>query len=219
MDMLVKCLEQMLGFKYVIFVLKVFIENFVEIGIKEYFSKVDIGLVNIMIFNNYIDGLCLCMSVQIMVNLNLYLFFKGYYVYGFKDYCFKYMGEVEYFFNKKEYLLCEFLKNFIMFSYQYDVMFFMDKFLKIDKDNVFVFFKIFMVDQMFYVWNIVLKYENEIQFGLKIMVEVKYSIDEFIGGLVYIINDDQKMLVFEIQIMEVFLVFCYVLGEIFVNIK
>lgn len=219
MDMLVKRLEQMPGFKYVIFVLKAFIENFVETGTKEHPSKVDIGPVNTMISNNYIDGLRLRMSAQTTANLNPHLFFKGYYAYGFKDHRSKYMGEVEYSFNKKEYLPREFPKNSITFSYQYDVMSPTDKFLKTDKDNVFVSFKTSTVDQMSYVRNIALKYENETQFGLKTTVEVKHSTDEPTGGLAYITNDDQKTLVPEIQTMEASLVFRYAPGETFVNTK
>lgn len=219
MDMLVKRLEQMPGFKYVIFVLKAFIENFVETGTKEHPSKVDIGPVNTMISNNYIDGLRLRMSAQTTANLNPHLFFKGYYAYGFKDHRSKYMGEVEYSFNKKEYLPREFPKNSITFSYQYDVMSPTDKFLKTDKDNVFVSFKTSTVDQMSYVRNIALKYENETQFGLKTTVEVKHSTDEPTGGLAYITNDDQKTLVPEIQTMEVSLAFRYAPGETFVNTK
>ena len=219
MDMLVKRLEQMPGFKYVIFVLKAFIENFVETGTKEHPSKVDIGPVNTMISNNYIDGLRLRMSAQTTANLNRHLFFKGYYAYGFKDHRSKYMGEVEYSFNKKEYLPREFPKNSITFSYQYDVMSPTDKFLKTDKDNVFVSFKTSTVDQMSYVRNIALKYENETQFGLKTTVEVKHSTDEPTGGLAYITNDDQKTLVPEIQTMEASLAFRYAPGETFVNTK
>ena len=219
MDMLVKRLEQMPGFKYVIFVLKAFIENFVETGTKEHPSKVDIGPVNTMISNNYIDGLRLRMSAQTTANLNPHLFLKGYYAYGFKDHRSKYMGEVEYSFNKKEYLPREFPKNSITFSYQYDVMSPTDKFLKTDKDNVFVSFKTSTVDQMSYVRNIALKYENETQFGLKTTVEVKHSTDEPTGGLAYITNDDQKTLVPEIQTMEASLAFRYAPGETFVNTK
>ena len=219
MDMLVKRLEQMPGFKYVIFVLKAFIENFVETGTKEHPSKVDIGPVNTMISNNYIDGLRLRMSAQTTANLNPHLFFKGYYAYGFKDHRSKYMGEVEYSYNKKEYLPREFPKNSITFSYQYDVMSPTDKFLKTDKDNVFVSFKTSTVDQMSYVRNIALKYENETQFGLKTTVEVKHSTDEPTGGLAYITNDDQKTLVPEIQTMEASLAFRYAPGETFVNTK
>lgn len=219
MDMLVKRLEQMPGFKYVIFVLKAFIENFVETGTKDNPSKVDIGPVNTMISNNYIDGLRLRMSAQTTANLNPHLFLKGYYAYGFKDHRSKYMGEVEYSFNKKEYLPREFPKNSITFTYQYDVMSPTDKFLKTDKDNVFVSFKTSTVDQMSYVRDIALKYENETQYGLKTTVEVKHSKDEPTEGLAYITNDDQKTLIPEIQTMEASLAFRYAPGETFINTK
>ena len=219
MDMLVKRLEQMPGFKYVIFVLKAFIENFVETGTKDNPSKVDIGPVNTMISNNYIDGLRLRMSAQTTANLNPHLFLKGYYAYGFKDHRSKYMGEVEYSFNQKEYLPREFPKNSITFTYQYDVMSPTDKFLKTDKDNVFVSFKTSTVDQMSYVRDIALKYENETQYGLKATVEVKHSKDEPTGGLAYITNDDQKILIPEIQTMEASLAFRYAPGETFINTK
>lgn len=219
MDVLVKRLEQMPGFKYVIFVLKAFIENFVETGTKDHPSKVDIGPVNTMISNNYIDGLRLRMSAQTTANLNPHLFFKGYYAYGFKDHRSKYMGEVEYSFNKKEYLPREFPKNSITFNYQYDVMSPTDKFLKTDKDNVFVSFKTSTVDQMSYVRNIALKYENETQFGLKTTVEVKHSTDEPTGGLAYITNDDRNAWIPEIQTMEASLAFRYAPGETFINTK
>ena len=219
MDVLVKRLEQMPGFKYVIFVLKAFVENFVETGTKDHPSKVDIGPVNTMISNNYIDGLRLRMSAQTTANLNPHLFFKGYYAYGFKDHRSKYMAEMEYSFNKKEYLPRVFPKNSITLTYRYDVMSPTDKFLKTDKDNVFVSFKTTTVDQMSYVRNVALKYENETQYGLKTTVEVKHSKDEPTGGLAYITNDDKKTLIPDIQTMEASLAFRYAPGETYINTK
>ena len=199
--------------------LKAFVENFVETGTKDHPSKVDIGPVNTMISNNYIDGLRLRMSAQTTANLNPHLFFKGYYAYGFKDHRSKYMAEMEYSFNKKEYLPREFPKNSITLTYRYDVMSPTDKFLKTDKDNVFVSFKTTTVDQMSYVRNVALKYENETQYGLKTTVEVKHSKDEPTGGLAYITNDDKKTLIPDIQTMEASLAFRYAPGETYINTK
>ncbi|MGG6499388.1 UNVERIFIED_CONTAM: hypothetical protein NY603_41355, partial [Bacteroidetes bacterium 56_B9] len=56
MDVFVNRLEQIPGFKYIIFGAKALIENFVETGSKEHPSKVDIGPINTMISSNYIDG-------------------------------------------------------------------------------------------------------------------------------------------------------------------
>ena len=217
MSSFVDDLTKIKGFKYIMFVLKAFIENFVETSTPD--SKVDIGPINTMITSNYIDGLRLRASAQTTANLNPHLFFKGYYAYGFKDHRSKYMAEMEYSFNKKEYLPREFPKNSITLTYRYDVMSPTDKFLKTDKDNVFVSFKTTTVDQMSYVRNVALKYENETQYGLKTTVEVKHSKDEPTGGLAYITNDDKKTLIPDIQTMEASLAFRYAPGETYINTK
>ena len=94
-----------------------------------------------------------------------------------------------------------------------------DKFLKTDKDNVFVSFKILQWTKMSYVRNVALKYENETQYGLKTTVEVKHSKDEPTGGLAYITNDDKKTLIPDIQTMEASLAFRYAPGETYINTK
>ena len=219
MDIFVKRLEEIPGFKYVIFVAKAFIENFVETGSKEHPSKVDIGPINTMISNNYIDGLRLRVSAQTTANLNPHLFLKGYYAYGFKDDRSKYKGEVEYSFNKKEYLPREYPKHSIAASYQFDVMSPMDKFLKTDKDNVFVSWKTTTVDQMSYVRNIILKYEWESNFGLSTNVQFRNSKDEPTGQLVYIKNDGLETKLHDITTMEASVGLRYAPGETFVNTK
>lgn len=219
MDVFVKRLEEIPGFKYIIFVAKAFIENFVETGSKEHPSKVDIGPINTMISNNYIDGLRLRVSAQTTANLNPHLFLKGYYAYGFKDQRSKYKGEVEYSFNKKEYLPREYPKHSIAASYQFDVMSPMDKFLKTDKDNVFVSWKTTTVDQMSYVRNMVLKYEWESNFGLSTNVQLRNSKDEPTGRLVYIKNDGLETRLRDITTMEASVGLRYAPGETFVNTK
>ena len=219
MDVFVKRLEEIPGFKYVLFVARAFIENYVETGSKEHPSKVDIGPINTMISNNYIDGVRLRISAQTTANLNPHWFLKGYYAYGFKDDRSKYKGEVEYSFKKKEYLPREFPKNSISASYQYDVMSPMDKFLKTDKDNVFVSWKTTTVDQMSYVRNITLKYEWESYVGLSTIVQLRNSNDEPTGNLKYIKNDMQETLLHDITTMEASFGIRYAPGETFVNTK
>ena len=158
-------LAKIKGFKYIMFVLKAFIENFVETSTPD--SKVDIGPINTMISSNYIDGLRLRASAQTTANLHPNLFLKGYYAYGFKDHRSKYMGEVEYSFDKKEYLPREFPKHSLTFTYQYDNMLPSDKFVNTDKDNVFTSFKVCTVDQYNYERKATIKYEREREFGFK----------------------------------------------------
>ena len=89
MDSFIKNIENIKGFKYIIFGLKALIENFVDTGTKEHPSKVDIGPVNTMITKNFIDGLRTRVSAQTTANLNPHWFANGYYAHGWdskKDY-------------------------------------------------------------------------------------------------------------------------------------
>lgn len=185
MDQFVDNLSKIKGFKYIIFVAKAFIENFVETGSKDHPSKVDIGPINTIISENYIDGLRLRASAQTTANLNPHLFLRGYYAYGFKDEKSKYKGEIEYSFNKKEYLPREYPINSLTFSYSYDNMLPTDKFMATDKDNVFTSFKVCTVDQYNYERTASIKYEREQLSGLKTTVILKHSNYEPCGKLFY----------------------------------
>ncbi len=194
MDSFINNLSKIKGFKYIIFIAKAFIENFVETGSKNHPSKVDIGPINTMISSNYIDGLRLRMSAQTTANLNPHLFLKGYYAYGFKDKRSKYMGEVEYSFNKKEYLPREYPKNSLTFTYQYDNMLPTDKFLGTDKDNVFTSLKVTSVDQYNYERTARLKYELEMETGLKTTFSLKHGNYEPCGKLFYRTMENESQL-------------------------
>ena len=185
MDVFVNNLSKIKGFKYIIFGAKALIENYVETGSKDHPSKVDIGPINTIISKNYIDGVRLRASAQTTANFNPHLFLKGYYAYGFKDQRSKYMGEVEYSFNKKEYLPREYPKNSFTFTYQYDNMLPTDKFMGTDKDNMFTAFKFTEVDQYNYERTASLKYEFESHVGLKTTVQLKHANYEPCGKLFY----------------------------------
>ena len=185
MDVFVKSLQQIKGFKYVLFCLKALIENFVETGDKDHPSKIDIGPCNTIITQNSVDGLRLRASGQTTANLNKHWFFKGYGAYGFRDSRWKYMGEVEYSFNKKEYLPREFPKNSIAFHYQYDVVSPNDKFVHTDKDNMFTSFKFTDVNQMLYERYGQLTYEREYENGFKMQVQLRNSNNEACDQLKY----------------------------------
>lgn len=176
-------LTKIKGFKYIIFGLKALIENFVETSTPD--SKVDIGPINTIISSNYIDGLRLRGSLQTTAKLHPHLFLKGYYAYGFKDRKSKYMGEMEYSFNKKEYLPREYPKNSLTLTYQYDNMLPSDKFISTDKDNVFTALKVCSVDQYNYERKATVKYEREREFGLKTTAMFRHANYEPCGELFY----------------------------------
>lgn len=186
MDLLIRRLEQVKGFKAVLFVGKAFIENFVETSTDpKKPSKVDIGPVNTMISQNFVDGLRLRASAQTTANFNPHLFLRGYVAYGFKDNEWKGMGEVTYSFNKKAYLPREFPVNNLTINYNRDVMSPSDKFLPTDKDNVFTSFKWTTVDHMMYYETLRLLWDREWSNGLRLKLQARTERDEPTAALFY----------------------------------
>ncbi|MEG1579914.1 MAG: DUF5686 family protein [Bacteroidaceae bacterium] len=186
MPLFVKEIQNVKHFKEFMFVLKAFVENFVETSTDpKKPSKVDLGPVNTSISQNYIDGLRLRLSAQTTANLNPHLFARGYAAYGFKDNRWKGLGEVTYSFNEKAYLPREFPVNNVTLTYQNDVISPSDKFLPTDKDNVFTSFKVTTVDQMMYTENIKLKYEVEWENGIRVNAQIQHTKDEPTGKLFF----------------------------------
>ena len=178
-------LAKIKGFKYVLFGLKALIENFVETGTKDHPSKVDIGPINTILTSNFIDGTRLRASAQTTANLNPNWFFKGYVAYGFKDEKMKYLGQVEYSFDKKGYLARVFPKHAIAVSYQYDNMLPSDKFINTDKDNMFTSLKWAKQDLYNYERKFTINYEHERESGLKTHAMLRHANYEPCGNLFY----------------------------------
>lgn len=180
MDAFVHNLEQIKGFKYIIFGAKALIENYVETGNP---SKVDIGPINTMISSNFIDGVRTRLSAQTTAKLNPHLFLSGYYARGWDSHKNYYKGEVTYSFNKKEYLPREFPKRTLTFSSTYDVTSPSDKFMHTDKDNVFTALKWTKVDKMMFYNRQELTFEREEDWGFKTTVSMKTEDNEACGYL------------------------------------
>lgn len=215
----VRELTEIPGFKYVVFALKTLFENYIETTIGDNPSKFDIGPINTTITSNYIDGLRLRFSGRTTAQLHPQLFLSGYGAYGFKDKKWKYEGTVTYAFHKQEFFPWEFPKHNISFTYKYDVMSPMDKFLATDKDNVFVSWKIKTVDQMSYVRDAILKYEVENNAGLGLTVTAKHRNDEPAGNLKYFRNNSEATFVKDITTTELGVTLEYAPGRTYVNTK
>ena len=180
MDAFVHNLEQIKGFKYIIFGLKAFIENFVETGNP---SKVDIGPINTMLTSNPVDGLRTRISAQTTAKLNPNWFASGYFARGWDSKKNYYKADLIYSFNKKEYLPREFPKRTLTLSSTYDIMAPSDKFMKTDKDNVFTSFKWSKVDKMMFYNRQEIKYEREEDWGFKTTIGFKTEENEGALGL------------------------------------
>lgn len=185
MDEFVHRVEQMKGFKYIIFGLKALIENFVETGGKDHPSKVDIGPVNTMFTRNFIDGFRTRISAQTTANLSRHWFLAGYMARGWGSKKNYYSGEITYSFNRKEYLPREFPKRTVSFKSTYDIMSPSDKFLRTDKDNVFTALKWAKVDAMMFYNRQQLTLEREEEWGMKTTLSLQTEENEAAGSLFF----------------------------------
>lgn len=173
------------GFKYLLFGMKVLIENYVETGGKTHPSLVDIGPINTMVSTNFIDGMRTRLSAQTTANLNPHLFVSGYYARGWDSRKNYYKGQVTYSFNKKEYMPWESPKRTLTFTSTYDVCSPSDKFMPTDKDNVFTSFKWTDVDKMMFYNRQELAFEYEQDWGFKTTVRLKTEENEACGKLYF----------------------------------
>lgn len=228
MDLFMNRIEQIPGFKYVIFGAKALIENFVETGSKEHPSKFDFGPINTIITSNYVNGTRFRLSGLTTGNLHPHWSFSGYGAYGTKDRKWFYSAQAAYSFNKREYVLWEFPKHYLAFKYTYDVMSPMDKYLATDKDNVFVGWKWATVDQMSYIRDATLTYELETPVGFSMQAMARLRNDEPAGGVLQYWKNDGKTpgvwdetntLIKDITTTELGISLRYAPGETFVNTK
>ena len=228
MDLFMNRIEQIPGFKYVIFGAKALIENFVETGSKDHPSKFDFGPINTIITSNYVNGTRFRLSGLTTGNFHPHWNFSGYGAYGTKDHKWFYSAQAAYSFNKREYVLWEFPKHYLAFKYTYDVMSPMDKYLDTDKDNVFVGWKWTTVDQMSYIRDATLTYELETPIGFSMKAMARLRNDEPAGGVLQYWKNDGKVpgvwdetntLIKDITTTELGISLRYAPGETFVNTK
>lgn len=228
MDLFMNRIEQIPGFKYVIFGAKALIENFVETGSKDHPSKFDFGPINTIITSNYVNGTRFRLSGLTTGNLDPHWSFSGYGAYGTRDRKWFYSAQAAYSFNKREYVLWEFPKHYLAFKYTYDVMSPMDKYLATDKDNVFVGWKWTTVDQMSYIRDATLTYELETPIGFSVQAMARLRNDEPAGGVLQYWKNDGKTpgvwdesntLIKDITTTELGVSLRYAPGETFVNTK
>ena len=187
MDQFIHGLENIKGFKYIIWVAKAFIENFVETSLdKEHPSKVDIGPVNTMLTKNFVDGIRTRISAQTTANLDSNLFLAGYVARGWESKKNYYSGSVIWSFNKKDYLPREFPKRTLSLTSTYDIMSPSDKFMHTDKDNVFTAFKWAKVDKMMFYNRQTLAFEREEDWGFRTTLQLKCEENEGAGQLFFV---------------------------------
>ena len=185
MPNMIRSIQNAKGYGWIMWIVRAFIENYVETAPQGKKNYVDFGPVNTIVSSNFIDKVRFRLSAQTTANLHPQLFLKGYVAYGIRDKKWKYLGEVEYSFLKKQYSQEEFPRNSITFSTRYDVMAPSDALLPTDKDNVFTSFKTQTVDQMAYFRHYNLRYVYEFDNNFSITTQLRHLTQNPTGSLFY----------------------------------
>lgn len=185
MKQMVQQMTQAKGYGWIIWIVRAFVENYVETSPHDKKNYVDFGPVNTVISSNFIDKVRLRASFQTTAHLNPHLFLKGYAAYGVRDRKWKYEAEAEYSFIEKQYSPEEFPRNSIALSTRYDVMAPSDALLPTDKDNVFASFKTQTIDHMSYYRQHTLRYVYEFDNHLGITTQLRHTRQTPTGALFY----------------------------------
>ena len=185
MDRFLQGMKSTKGFGWLLVGMKAVMENYVETTKGDNPSKVDIGPINSMISSNYIDGFRMRVSAQTTANLNPHLFLKGYVARGWRSKNNYYSGTLTYSFNKKAYSPDEFPMRNISFTSTYDICSPSDKFLNVDKDNVFAAIKWTKVMNQAFYKRQTLDFVREEDWGFAISGGLKFEQDEAAGHLFF----------------------------------
>ncbi len=218
MDNFIHNIEQIKGFKYLLFGAKALIENYIETAGPGKKSKFDFGPVNTIVSTNFVDGMRFRLSGQTTAALNPHIFWKGYFAHGKDTKKTYYNSLLTYSFNKKNYQPTEFPIKTVSFQSAYDVMSPSDKFLHTDKDNVFTAFKWKKVNQMYFYNRQELKFDWETEDGFRTMFSAKLESNEPTGELAFT-RLASKEPVTKIRTTEMSLGFVYCPGRTYVNTK
>lgn len=160
------------------------VEKFVKymsvgyVGTSKNDSKFDIGPLNTFVSGNDVEGLRLRFGGMTTANLSPNWFARGYVAYGTKDKIFKYKGELEYSFNKKDYHSREFPIHSIMVSHLYDVDQIGQHYMFTNMDNIFLTLKRMKNNLMTYHRVTDLNYTLELRNNFSVAATVQHQRQE-----------------------------------------
>ncbi|MBQ7419367.1 MAG: carboxypeptidase-like regulatory domain-containing protein [Prevotella sp.] len=157
-------IENMKGFKYVIFGLKALFENSIETSTPNY---IDICPVNTILSHNYVDGWRSRFSLKTTANLSKHFFLSGYVGRGWGSHKNYYSAEITYSLNPKKYLPHEFPRRTMTIQSSRDVMSPGDRFMDTDKDNFMVALKWAETNKMMLYNRQTVTFDYETDWGLK----------------------------------------------------
>ena len=119
------------------------------------------GPVNTSISHNALEGVRLRTGAMTSAYLHPHLFGKGFIAYGLGDKELKYMGELEYSFNKKREHPNEFPIHSVKLNYENDIFQYGQTYMHTNKDNMFLTLKRKKDDKIGYVKKAEMTYTQE----------------------------------------------------------
>lgn len=182
MNKFMENIENMKGFKYIIYGFKTLFENSMETGDPNY---VDICPINTLLTRNYVDGWRTRLSAKTTANLNKHLFLSGYYARGWSSHRNYYDAEMTYSLNAKKYLPHEFPRRTMTIQASQDICSPSDRFMESDKDNIFVAMKWAETNKMMSYNRQKISFEYETDWGLKAIISGKTEENEAFGAMNY----------------------------------
>lgn len=224
MNSFIHQMEQSKNYKWILFTVRAFLENYIETGSSRTKSKFDFGPVNTIVSSNFVDNYRFRVSGRTTANLNRHLFWNGFYAYGVKSHKNYYSSELTYSLNKKKNVPFEFPQRNITFETSYDVMSPADKFLIHNKDNMFMSMRTQKVEQMYFYNRQKLSFNYETDWGFSFNASAKAESNEPTGDLIFqrmtsTLADGQPELVQKIRTTELKLGVRYCPGQTYINTK
>ncbi len=221
MEDFLKGIRNIKGFGWLLTGMKAVMENYVETSKAGVPSKVDIGPVNSTVSSNDIDGFRMRIAAQTTANLNPHLFLRGYVSHGFKTDNNYYSGVLTYSFNKKAYSPDEYPKRNIILASSYDICSPSDKFMNVDKDNVFASLRWSKVQKMAYYHRQTIDFEREEDWGFGIFGGLKFESNKAVGDWKFektseVLPDNEGG---RFRISEAYLQLVFSPGQSYVNSK
>ena len=132
-----------------------------HIPIRKEEPKFFYGPLSSSVSNNALEGLRLRIGGMTSAHLNPHLMGRFFVAYGLEDKRVKYMGELEYSFNKKKEHINEFPMHSLRLHYENDIYQYGQTYLYTDKDNMFLNFKRMEDNQIGYLRKAEFSYNRE----------------------------------------------------------
>lgn len=162
---LVSAMNRSGGMRTFFYVLETVIKAYLRTSKPSYF---DIGPIYTFIGGGDIEGFRLKFAGETTANLCPYVFLSGYGAYGFKDKQWKFQGQIDFSFNKKNYHPREWPVNGVQLSYTRDTKTLGEDPVYTTIDNMFYAIKRMGIKNVVYYDKALIKYEYEHKSGFSL---------------------------------------------------